>query len=201
MIANSNSASGNRCLRFCTLLTITLALAAVHDDTAARRQKTKHTVEATDLAKRIHALINKERKRHRLSGLTWNDGLVRIAEKHSRDMDGRSYLDHSSPEGNGFPERYRQAGYTCEIQVGNVIYTGAENIALSHLYNSTVIEDGVPYYNWNSPQEIALRTVNGWMNSPGHRKNILAPHWRQEGIGVKIENSPGNKVYITQNFC
>jgi len=41
--------------------------------------------------------------------------------------------------------------------------------------------------------------VRGWMDSPGHRKNILTPHWRNEGVGVFL--SPDEKVFITQNFC
>jgi uncharacterized protein YkwD len=37
------------------------------------------------------------------------------------------------------------------------------------------------------------------MKSPGHRKNILTPHWGKEGIGITI--SPDGKEYVTQNFC
>ena len=183
------------------LLTLSLVLGAVHPNAIAQRQKPRPTVAAADLAQRIHEQINKERKKHRLTTFAWSNDLARIAEKHSHDMKSRNYLSHDSPEGQDFPQRYRQGGYSCEIRVGNLIHIGAENIALSHLYNSLTMEDGVAYYDWNSPQEIAHRTVSGWMNSPGHRKNILAPYWRQQGIGVKIETAPGNKIYITQNFC
>jgi uncharacterized protein YkwD len=41
--------------------------------------------------------------------------------------------------------------------------------------------------------------VEGWMKSPGHRENILAPHWKRQGIGVEI--APGNRILVTQNFC
>ena len=37
------------------------------------------------------------------------------------------------------------------------------------------------------------------INRSGHRKNILTPHWKREGIGVEVD--PDDKVYITQNFC
>ena len=201
MICKIDACAHQRGLRIYVILAVALVLSIVYPDAVARRQQSKPAVEITDLANRIHILINKERKKHRLGNLTWNSDLARIAEKHSRDMDSRNYLDHNSPDGKGFTDRYRQSGYTCEVRAGSVIHLGAENIALSHLYNSMIKEKGNIYYNWNSPQEIALRTVKGWMDSAGHRKNILAPHWRQEGIGVKIEASPGNKVYITQNFC
>lgn len=190
-----------RRLGIATISALVLALGLGYQDAGARRQKKQPAVEAAELAKRIHALINRERKKHRLKNLDWSDELARIAERHSHDMQTRNYLSHASPEGKGFSDRYRQAGYVCEVDAGSIIYHGAENIALSHLYNSSIIEDGVAYRNWNSPQDIAQRTVSGWMKSPGHRKNILRPNWRQEGIGVRIEPSPGHKVYITQNFC
>jgi uncharacterized protein YkwD len=186
-------------LRVSVLLAAVLVIGSAQTGATARQPKPQPTVEATDLAKRIHAQINEKRKRHGLKSLTWNDALSRIAIKHSRDMASRNYLSHDTPEGKGFSYRYQQAGYACEIRVGMVVYTGAENIALSRLYNAMKRENGIAYYNWNSAQEIAQRTVDGWMNSPGHRENILTPYWRQEGIGIVI--GPGNKVYITQNFC
>lgn len=59
--------------------------------------------------------------------------------------------------------------------------------------------NSVAYYYWNSSDKIAGKALEGWMKSPGHRKNILTPHWKREGIGVEI--SADDKVYITQNFC
>ena len=186
-------------LRVAALLAVAVVFGFVHTDATARQQKPQPKVEAIDLARRIHAQINKNRKKYGLQSLAWNDALSRIAAKHSRDMANRNYLDHATPEGKNFPDRYQQDGFSCEIRAGSTIYTGAENIALSRIYNSTIKENGVVYYDWNSVQEIVLKTVNGWMKSPMHRKNILTPHWRQEGIGVEI--GPGNSIYITQNFC
>jgi len=186
-------------LRISALCVAVLVLGTAYTVPAARQQKPQPTVEATDLARRIHAQINVNRKKHGLQSLVWNDTLTRIAAKHSRDMANRSYLGHDSPEGRTFSDRYQQDGYSCEIRIGNLIHAGAENIALSRLYNSMTTENDTAYYNWNTVQEIALKTVDGWMNSPGHRKNILTPYWRQEGIGIEI--APGNKIYITQNFC
>lgn len=186
-------------LRVAALLAAVLVLGFMHTDATARQQKPQPRVEATDLAKRIHAQINKNRKKHGLQSLAWNDALSRIATKHSRDMANRNYLDHGTPEGKTFSDRYRQGGFSCEIRAGIEMYAGAENIALSRLYNSTRRENGITYHHWNSGEEIALKTVDGWMNSPRHRENILTPYWRQEGIGVEI--GPGNNIYITQNFC
>jgi uncharacterized protein YkwD len=161
--------------------------------------KSKPHVRIVELEKKIHALINRERQQHGLRPLAWDHALVVIARKHSRDMAKRKYFDHISPEGYDFSYRFRKEGYSCAVTVGNVIYTGAENIALNNLYDSVTTVNGEAFYDWNSPDKIAETTVKGWMNSPGHRKNILTPHWRNEGIGLVI--SPDDKVYITQNFC
>jgi len=189
----------HRFLRVALLFTVVLSLGTAQPGATARQQKPQPAIEAANLAKTIHAWINKMRKKHGLNSLSWNDALGRIALKHSRDMASRNYLDHVTPEGKTFPWRYRLDGYSCEIRIGNQIHAGAENIALGHLYNSTTTENGITYYHWNSEQEIARRIVNGWMDSSGHRENILTSYWRQEGIGIEI--GPGNKIYITQNFC
>ena len=65
-----------------------------------------------------------------------------------------------------------------------MIYGGAENIMFLQGYSGV--------------NAIATATVDSWMNSPGHRANILVSDWRSEGIGVAFS---GNEVYLTQNFC
>lgn len=162
-------------------------------------RKSKPHIVIPDLEKKIHALINEERKKEGLSPLARDNALARIARKHSRDMAKRNYFDHVSPEGRNFAHRYSQEGYKCSVVVGTTIHMGAENIALNNLYDSATTVNGEVFYSWNSPAKIAETTVRGWMNSPGHRKNILTPYWRNEGIGIII--TPEDKVYITQNFC
>jgi uncharacterized protein YkwD len=180
------------------LAVLLVAAGAAHPQVPAG-QKPRPSVRAADLAQRIHVRINAERARNGLSPLAWDKALSRIAAGHSRDMAKRKYLAHDSPEGQGFPDRYARASYTCRIRIGRTTYGGAENIALNHLYESVTTVNGVAYYDWNSPEKIAGKAVEGWMKSPGHRKNILTPHWKREGIGVEI--APDGKVYITQNFC
>lgn len=162
-------------------------------------EKTRPALNIGELEKEIHSLINKERQNQGLSLLSWNNTLSRTARKHSQDMAKRSYFSHNSPEGHDFSYRYRQEGYSCGVSVKETIYMGAENIFQNNLYDRVVYVGRVARYDWNTMRKIAESTVQGWMNSPGHRKNILTPHWRSEGIGVAI--SPDDKVYITENFC
>ena len=156
------------------------------------------------LEKRIHDLVNEERKKQGLNFLDWNPDLNRIARLHSRDMASRNYFSHENPAGLNFERRYRQQGFTCRIGVGNGRYSlGGENLFQNNLCRSvTYIRSGDTVrtvYAWNSMEQIARSTVDGWMKSPGHRKNILQPFWKTEGIGIAI--SGDEKVFITQNFC
>jgi uncharacterized protein YkwD len=162
-------------------------------------RKSKPVITIGKLEKAIHALINRERERNGLAPLAWDDALADIARKHSQDMAKRNYFDHYSPEGRDYFYRYLQEGYQCAVREGRIIHQGAENIALNHLYDSFTTINGDAYYDWNSQDKLAESTVQGWMKSPGHRKNILTPYFRKEGIGVVI--SPDDKVYITENFC
>lgn len=182
-------------------LTLLVSCAGTQPDrtSAVPAQKGKPRITVSELEKRIHRLINEERRKQGLSALAWNDTLSRIARKHSSDMAKRDYFSHYSPEGHDFLYRYKQEGYSCAVPVGERIYLGAENIFQNNLYDRIVFIDSVAHYEWNNMAKIAETTVQGWMNSPGHRKNILTPHWKSEGIGVVI--SPDDKVYITQNFC
>jgi uncharacterized protein YkwD len=152
-----------------------------------------------NLEKKIHYLINKERRKQGLSPLSWDDKLSNIAKGHSTDMAKRNYFAHNSPDGHDFSYRYKEGSYSCAVRIENTIYGGAENIFQNNLYDSVTTVNGEAFYDWNSSDKIAETTVQGWMKSTGHRKNILMPHWRREGIGVII--APDDKVYITQNFC
>jgi uncharacterized protein YkwD len=163
-------------------------------------ERSKPDIRSGELEQRIHLLINGERKKQGLSALRWNEALSRIARKHSLDMATKGYFSHDSPEGHDFSYRYRQEGYQCVVPAEkNVYYTGAENIFQNNLYDRVVIVNGVSHFEWNTVEWIVDTTVQGWMKSPGHRKNILIPFWKTEGIGVVI--GPDDRVYITQNFC
>ena len=54
-------------------------------------------------------------------------------------------------------------------------------------------------YNWFTLEGLAQKAVNGWMNSKGHRENILKASYDRTGIGVAVAED--GKVYFTQNFC
>ena len=77
---------------------------------------------------------------------------------------------------------------------------GGENLFLNNVVESYTYDDltgEVFEYRFNSLEELAQSTVDGWMDSPGHRENILTPFSR-EGIGIIVTDE--GEVYITENF-
>ncbi|MBN2028410.1 MAG: CAP domain-containing protein [Actinobacteria bacterium] len=155
---------------------------------------------AVTLATDIHALINAERAANGLEPLQWDQALASIAYGHSGDMAARDYFDHLSPEGDDFADRYEEAGYDLETQVGNTVYVGGENLLLTNVVRSYTYEQEsgeVLEYAYSNLEEIASEAVKGWMESPDHRENILTPFTR-EGIGIYV--TPDGEIYITENF-
>jgi uncharacterized protein YkwD len=146
----------------------------------------------------IHEEVNQRRLDHGLGLLEFDFELSSIARKHSADMAERQYFAHESPEGDDFADRYREAGYDCLVRVSNGRYLqGAENIGKTYLL--THLEGGK--YN-ETADDVAEGIVDGWMDSPSHRENILMEHWNREGIGISLTDEDGDMaVYATQNFC
>ena len=115
-------------------------------------------------------LTNRERTRHGLPPLSADPPLTTAAQAHSADMVARSFYAHTAPDGSEPWDRAAAAGST-RRSIG-------ENIACGQ----------------RSPAEV----VEGWMNSPGHRANILKPGFTHIGIGFAGGGRAG--TYWTQLF-
>ena len=112
-------------------------------------------------------LVNEIRAKNGLNALTANWELSRVARYKSQDMVDHRYFSHTSPT-YGSPYQMMRA-------FGISFRTAGENIA----------------YGYKPPQAV----VNGWMNSSGHRANILNPSYTQIGVGYV-----SNGHYWTQMF-
>lgn len=148
-------------------------------------------INVTELETQIHSLINTERTKQGLPPLAWNDRLSMIARKHSEDMVQRNYFDHTSPEGYGPMERCEQAGLTIRGCAENIFLCPQARV---NWYVNSVYS----HSDYHSQDNIASLVVQGWMDSPGHRNNILNGFWTSQGIGAGI--SADNKVYVTEDF-
>jgi uncharacterized protein YkwD len=113
--------------------------------------------------------LNAQRERHGLRPLTLNKRLSRAARLHAQDMVRRDYFSHDSLGGGSFVDRIRRTGYLR----GAGSWTVGENLA------------------WGTGGSSAPRAITEmWMNSPGHRANILSASFREVGIGLAI-GAPG----------
>lgn len=153
-----------------------------------------------DLERRVHDLINKERKKNKAGALQFDERLSKIARAHSADMAKRKFFGHVNPEGQNATERGKRAGYICQKVYGGYFTDGLlENIYQGSLYSRIRITGNQTSYDWYSPEEIAEEAVEGWMGSAGHRRNILEKNHERAGIGIAVDSD--DKVYLTQVFC
>ena len=115
---------------------------------------------------------NKRRRQKGLARLKADPQLHRAAQGHAVDMDtvGR-YLGHQSSDGRDFQDRIDEAGYEWR--------SIRENVA--------------------SGQRTAKAVVRSWMNSPGHRANILSDDITEIGIGFAVDDATGS-TYWVQKF-
>lgn len=166
----------------------------------ARVSDDPYPVRASTLASQIHDLINTQRAHNGIAALSYDPGLVALALNHSTDMATNNYFSHVDPAGEDPTARGNASGIYCVKNYGSYYTYGiAENIFQNNLYTSVTDTNGAYSYAWSTPEEIAESTVTGWMNSPGHRKNILTSAYGSEGIGVAVASD--DKVYITEDFC
>ncbi|MEO0933208.1 MAG: CAP domain-containing protein, partial [Cyanobacteria bacterium J06641_2] len=121
-------------------------------------------------------LTNLYRSQHGLEALTLNTSLSKSAQTHSQDMALADFFSHTGSDGSRVSDRAKLAGYQSS-------YVG-QNIAAGYI--------------------TAEEVVRGWMNSPGHRENILNPNYKEIGIGYYyLANDTGEvnyNRYWTQDF-
>lgn len=161
-------------------------------------------INSVQLEYQIHQQINRERQKYGLAPLVQDEKLTFIARNHSLDMARYNFFSHINLLGEGPAERGKRQGWNEQKQIGsNTLRTGlSENIFQNSLYSKILktIQDGITVdqeYIWYSQDQIAQTTVQGWMDSPSHRKNILSPLNDRQGIGVAIS---GNDVYVTADM-
>lgn len=128
---------------------------------------------------RALALVNEERTGRGLAPLRFSGALNEAARAHAEDMSRRGYYAHTSPEGDTVQDRYLDAG-------GSRWHLVAENIARCTGCEAPAAPEGVE------------RLHRGWMNSPGHRANILHRGLERFGFGLA---AGGGTLYAVQTFA
>ena len=143
------------------------------ESTPSKPSTTPEQKPSTDFSsyqQQVLDLVNAERTKRGISALTLDSNLSSVATKKSQDMVNKNYFDHTSPTYGSPFDMMKQFGISYR--------TAGENIAKGQ----------------KTPQEV----VTAWMNSEGHRKNILNPNFTNLGVGI-AKDSKGT-TYWTQMF-
>jgi len=129
--------------------------------------------EIASLERQCFNEVNRMRRAHGLVALQFSDELLDVARHYSRRMAEENFFAHGDPDGHTVRER---------IELANIRWRMVgENLAYSNGYINPV-----------------AASMRGWMDSPGHRRNLLEPGWRQTAIGAWI--STDGTVYFTEIF-
>ena len=122
----------------------------------------------------IYEKVNEARMEYNPPELEWTSDVADVARKHSEDMGIKEHFAHENKEGELVSERLEKSG---------IVFTvSAENI-----------------FKCTNYPDIVEEAVKGWMESPGHRANILNGDVTETGVGIyKVKGK--NEYYITQNF-
>jgi hypothetical protein len=118
--------------------------------------------------RQLFEALNRERAAQGLSALQWDVALFKAARLHALRMANLNMLEHQLPSESNLETRLAEAGARFSII--------AENIAVG-----------------STPPIIHA----GWMNSPGHRRNILDP--RLTSVGIAVVHGPGG-LFAVQDF-
>ncbi|KAK1944147.1 Uncharacterized protein P3T76_004059 [Phytophthora citrophthora] len=118
------------------------------------------------------AAVNKERAANGLSALCMNKKLQNAAQRHSDDQAKNNFMAHDGSDGSTMSKRVTDAGYQW-----NAV---AENVAAGQVDVTAVMES--------------------WMNSPGHRANILGVDYTMFGTAYAYNPESTYKHYWTQDF-
>jgi uncharacterized protein YkwD len=119
----------------------------------------------------ILALVNAQRLRHGCGTLHASASLNQLAQSYSTEMGTEDFFSHTDPAGRTPWDRARAVG------IANL---GGENIAMGQ----------------QSPQSV----MSAWMNSPGHRANILDCDYHSLGVGVFYGYGSGSGPWWTEDF-
>src|SRR5262245_13165429 len=133
-----------------------------------------HTIgEIQELERDCLGEVNHQRVARGLSPMEADPDLLPVARAYSRQMAEEGFFSHVDPEGRDVRQRLRRARITWQMVGENLSYSAG-------------------YIN---PVATALR---GWMDSPGHRRNILEGRYNDSAIGVWIAGD--GTVYFTEIF-
>lgn len=158
---------------------VRLSSVSVAVRTTERREAEIEAVEH-DIIERVNAF----RAAHNRAPLVHHPVLSSVAREHSRDMAARGFYGHADPDGVTPNERVARVFARTFLMAGT-----AENIAYR--------EQGGRAAGSPVTADLGRHFMEGWINSPGHRANLLREEMTLIGVGVAVS---GGRVFATQKF-
>ena len=149
----------------------------------AQRVLDRATLDYELLSAALHYATNAERTKKGLAPLAYSRGLRDAAFEHSRDMAVADFFSHDNPKDSA-----KRTPWQRMAAKGVAGGYRAENIAKNTAAGSTYLS-------------VADALVKQWMNSPGHRANILNPKLTRLGCGAHACRCPKFHLLATQNFA
>jgi uncharacterized protein YkwD len=128
---------------------------------------------------RILEFVNEERRNQGLSPLQLDETLRAIARNHDDDMLARGFFGHGNPSGEGPADRIERQHRRLIGMTGENIWESSGDYPSRH-------------------PDLAAEIMRAWMNSPGHRENILRKEYTHLGVGVC---AAGREIRATQEFA
>ncbi|MEO1069261.1 MAG: CAP domain-containing protein [Cyanobacteria bacterium J06638_6] len=156
-------------LALAALATVSLGAVVSIPIAVAQAPATPMTQSDLTVAEELLLLVNVERERVNAPPLVLNEQLTAAAQGHAQDMATNGRLSHSGSDGSTMRSRIDATQYDWS-NIG-------ENVAFG--------------------QPTATAVMTAWMNSPGHRRNILNPAFTELGIGHAVAT---NRPYWVQTF-
>jgi uncharacterized protein YkwD len=156
-------------VRIRTTLALCALVSAALAGTAGARPDAAKVTALNELERAVLVEINKVRLQHGVGPLRTSARLRAAADAHSTAMAKRGFFAHESADGSSFWKRV--ARY---YPRGPGAWSVGENLL------------------WSSPNVDAAGSIRMWLNSPPHRKNLLASQWREVGLSaVHVDAGPG----------
>ena len=167
-------------------------------------------LDSREIEEWVIGFTNTERTKAGLPPFVQDSAISTIARMHSQNMVRRDIFDHNI-DGKDPTDRALDNGYDCRAYLpdGSYTYGLSENIYQYPRVRQWIGRAGSTRYRPDifieDPQAMAYALVEGWMNSPGHRANILDRDARRIGVGVAIQQNEqygyvDEIVFATQNF-
>ena len=132
----------------------------------------------TNLTTLIHSLTNTARAKDNRAVLSFDTKLSDLAKERSEDMIRQNYFSHTSPNSCDLSCRFKNSNYQT--------LTWGENLAESTSHDML------------SNQELAEMFMESWLNSNGHRDNLLSKKFTHQGIGTAVK---GGRIVVTVVFA